>query len=69
MLFDYNFCWNYVEFSDRRGLTIQMRILNNLKHRDTICSKFGDSFFTSVTMLRLESKESFTMKKSNFILL
>ena len=69
MLFDYNFWWNYVEFSNRRGLTVQMRILNNIKHQDTICSKFGDSFFTSLTMLRLESKESSTIKKSNFILL
>ena len=35
-----------------------MRILNNLKYRDAICLKFGDIFFTSLTMLGFESNAS-----------
>ena len=35
-----------------------MRIFNNLKHRHTICLKFRERFFTSLTMLGLEVKVS-----------
>ena len=40
-----------VEFSNK--ITIQMSIVNNVKHLEVIYLKFGDSFFTS---LELESK-------------
>ena len=40
------------------GLTIQMKIFNNVKHRHTICLKLGDIFFTFLAMLGCEAKAS-----------
>ena len=37
---------------------VQMRKLNDEKHCDEICLKFGDRFFTSLTMLGLELQAS-----------
>ena len=39
-------------------LTIQMKILNNVKYRHAICMKLGGRFFTSLTMLGYEAKAS-----------
>ena len=50
-------------------LTIQMKVFNNVKHRHAICSKFGDNFFTFLTMLGCEAKASiFSAIKKNLIL-
>ena len=38
------------------NLTIQVKVFNNVKHFHTICWKFGDIFFTSLTVLRVEAK-------------
>ena len=39
-------------------LTIQMKKFNNIKDRHANCLKFGDGFFTSLTILGLEAKAS-----------
>lgn len=42
-LFGYNFLWNFLGFSNKLGLTIQMRIFSYLS-----CLKFGErNFFSS----------------------
>ena len=40
----------------KMDLSIQMGIINYVKHRHTICLKFGGRFFTSLSMLGLEEK-------------
>ena len=47
------------------GLTIQMRVFNNVKQRDVIYLKFGDKFFTSLNLSGPELKDSIstTIKK------
>ena len=55
---DYNFWWNYLEFSDKIDLTIQIKIFNNKKHCQTICMKFGNKFLTSLTILGCKAKAS-----------
>ena len=47
--------WNCLEFIDKMDLTIEMGIFNNVRHRHAICFKFGNRFFTSLSMLGLEA--------------
>ena len=57
-LFEYNFPWNYLEFSNKMDLTIKRRIFNNVKDRHAIFLKFGDRFFAALTISGLEAKVS-----------
>ena len=46
-----------------------MRIFSNAKHCHTICLKFGDRFFTYLSMLGLEAKASICSAiKENLVL-
>ena len=65
-LSEHNFWWSCLEFSDKLDLNIQRRILNNLKHRQAICLKFGERCFT---FLGLEANASIcSVVKENPIL-
>ena len=44
------------------NLTIQVKVFNNVKHFHTVCWKFEDIFFTSLTVLRAEAKFSIYSK-------
>ena len=68
-LFGYNFWWNCLEFTDKMGLISPMKMFNNVKHHDIIFFKFGDIFFTSLTMLGLESKGSISSTNKGNLLL
>ena len=58
-----------LKFSDKTDLTVQMKIFSNVKHRNTVCLKSGDRFFTFLTKLRWEAKASICSAiKKNLIL-
>ena len=50
------------KFSDKMNLTIRRAIFNNVKHHHAVCLKFGDRFFTSLTMLGVQAKASIFSK-------
>lgn len=54
--------------TDNIGLTIRMKIFNNVKHHDTVCLKLGHRVFTSLKMLQLEPKpvSALKLKKTYF---
>ena len=68
-LFEFNFWWNCLEFNNKTDLTIQTKILNNVKYCHAIYLKLGDRVFVSLTMLELEAKASICSTiKENLIL-
>ena len=68
-LFECNFWWSCLDFSDKIDLTIQLRICNNVKYRLAAYLKFRDRFFISLTMSGLEAKISScsTIKENLFL--
>ena len=41
-LLEYNFQWKCSQFRNKLGLSIQMKVSNNAKHRNAVCLKVGD---------------------------
>ena len=69
-LFQYKFR-NCLEFTDKMDLTIQIKTLNSVKHLKAISLRFGDRYFTFLTILKCEAQASHLLcnqRKSNFIL-
>ena len=50
------FWWNCLEFSNKTDQTSRMTMFNSVKCGHTICLKFEDRFFTSLSMLGLKVK-------------
>ena len=68
-VFEYNFLWNCLEFSDKTDLTIQAKIFNNAKRRHAICLNWRQIFYVS-NHVRAWSKSQYFLynqRKSNFI--
>ena len=57
-LFEHNIWWNWLKFSDKMDLTMQIRIVNDEKHCHAIFLKFGTRPFTPLTTLLHEVKAS-----------
>ena len=51
-----------LKFSDKIGLTMQIRMFNNIKHLKTISFTFGGRFLTSLSMVELAWKGSIKSK-------